>query len=69
MNLKESVMSNYNDEYQEIFEATCCLLKTFNGKDGKAIVQEVTEIMKSSSAMRRFMFDFYYNLRAISCSD
>ena len=46
-------MNNYNDEYQEIFEATCCLLKTFNGKDGKAIVQEVNEIMDRSSAMRR----------------
>ncbi len=62
-------MNNYNDEYQEIFEATCCLLKTFNGKDGKAIVQEVNEIMDRSSAMRRFMFDFYYNTRAISCSE
>ena len=55
-------MSKYNDEYKEMFNATCCLLKTFNG-NGKAIVQEVNEIMNTSSAMRQFMFDFFYNIK------
>ncbi len=62
-------MNRYNEEYQEVFDATCCLLKTFNGKEGKATVKEVTEIMNNSSAMRRFMFDFYYNTKAISSLD
>lgn len=57
-------MNSYNEEYQEIFEATCCLLKTFNGSSGKAVVEEVNEIMRSSAAMRQFMFDFYYNIKA-----
>ncbi len=59
-------MNRYNEEYQEIFDATCCLLKTFNGNSGKAVVEEVNEIMRSSAAMRQFMFDFYYNIKAVT---
>ena len=55
---------NRYDDYNEIFEATCCLLKTFNGTSGKAIVREVNDILDHSPAMRQFLYDFYDNTRA-----
>ena len=64
MNSKTLSMNSY-DDYKEIFEATCCLLKTFNGSNGKAIVKEVNDILDHSPAMRQFLFDFYYNTRAV----
>ena len=63
MNSKTLSMNSY-DDYKEIFEATCCLLKTFNGSNGKAIVKEVNDILEHSPAMRQFLYDFYYNTRA-----
>ena len=38
-------MMKTKQEYQEIYNVTCCLLKTFKGKSGKAIVTEVNELM------------------------
>lgn len=53
-----------NQEYQEIYNVTCSLLKTFKGKSGKAIVAEVSDLMNKSPALRQFMFEFFYNINA-----
>lgn len=57
-------MMKTKQEYQEIYNVTCCLLKTFKGKSGKAIVTEVNELMNKSPALRQFMFEFFYNINA-----
>lgn len=53
-----------NQRYQEIYNVTCCLLKTFKGNSGKTIVAEVNELMNKSPALRQFMFEFFYNINA-----
>lgn len=52
------------DNYNNIYDITCRMLTVFNGKQGKHIVQEVNEMMNKSPSLRKFMFDFYYNVRA-----
>lgn len=53
-----------NQRYQEIYNVTCCLLKTFKGNSGKTIVAEVNELMNKSPALRQFMLEFFYNINA-----
>ena len=60
----EIVAMASKDNYQELFDVTCALLRTFKGEKGRAVVDEVHKLMHESPALRQFIFDFYYNVKA-----
>ncbi len=52
------------DDYNKMYDITCNILSIFNGERGKQIVSEVEELTNKSPALRRFLYDFYYNIKS-----